>query len=64
MLAQTDELDDFKRRLSDSLQYKSLNFTTIRIAKHSYAYVCGDAADSVYFIESGQLKLLMLSPEA
>lgn len=63
MLTQSDELDDFKKRLRDSLQCANLNFTTIRIARHSHAYVCGDAADSVYFIESGQLKLLMLSPE-
>ncbi|MGH9882421.1 MAG: Crp/Fnr family transcriptional regulator [Pyrinomonadaceae bacterium] len=63
MIPQSHELDIFKNRLRESLQFGSLNFTTLRIAKHSSVYVSGDAADSVYFIESGQLKLLMLSPE-
>ena len=26
-------------------------------------YLCGDPADNVYFIQSGQIKLLMVSPE-
>ena len=53
--------DSFKERLHDSLRYES--FATICVAKHQPVYVCGDEAQAVYFIESGQVKLLMLSPE-
>jgi len=63
VIAQSQELLCFKKRLSDSLQPGNLDLTTIRVAKHGPIYVAGDVADSVYFIESGQLKLLMLSAE-
>lgn len=55
--------NDFKERLYDSLQQLTLNFPTIHVCKHRPVYVCGDAAESVYFIQSGLIKLLMLSPE-
>src|SRR4029453_4270960 len=35
----------------------------VTIAKHDHVYSCGDKDEMVYFIESGQVKLLMLSPE-
>jgi len=54
---------DFKKRLNESLRVESMDFATVRIAKHQTVYTCGDAAESVYFIETGQVKLLMLSPE-
>jgi CRP/FNR family transcriptional regulator, cyclic AMP receptor protein len=63
MIQQIDDLDSFKRELRESLQLGNLSFTTLRIPKHSHVYAAGDPADSVYFIETGQLKLLMLSPE-
>jgi CRP/FNR family cyclic AMP-dependent transcriptional regulator len=53
----------FKKRLNESLRLQSLDYATACIAKHQTVYTCGDAAESVYFIESGQVKLLMLSPE-
>src|SRR5205807_7117086 len=55
--------DDFKERLYESLQGATLNFPTVHVGKHQSVYVCGDPAGSVYFIQSGQIKLLMLSPE-
>ncbi|HKX26229.1 MAG TPA: Crp/Fnr family transcriptional regulator [Blastocatellia bacterium] len=39
------------------------NSRAIKIAKHDHVYTCGDPAENVYFIESGQIKLLMFSPE-
>ena len=36
---------------------------SVTIAKHDHVYTCGDNDEMVYFIESGQIKLLMLSPE-
>ena len=53
----------FKEFLRDSLQRASLNFRTVHVGKHHHVYVCGDLADSVYFIESGQVKLLMISAD-
>jgi CRP/FNR family cyclic AMP-dependent transcriptional regulator len=43
------------------MQEERLNSTTIRVSKHENVYVFGDQAEMVYFIESGQIKLLTLS---
>ena len=56
-------IHDFKERLRESLTRATSNFATVQVSKHHHAYVCGDRACSVYFIQSGQMKLLMLSPE-
>lgn len=53
----------FKERLQESLKRATSNFPTVHIDRHQHVYLCGDAARSVYFIQSGQIKLLMLSPE-
>ena len=63
MTEQTSITHDFRKRLAESLRLESLAFANLRIANHQTVYTCGDAAESVYFIESGQVKLLMLSPE-
>jgi CRP/FNR family cyclic AMP-dependent transcriptional regulator len=62
MIQQTHELDQFRKRLHESFQLGSLSFATIRLARHSNVYVCGDPAETVYFLESGQVKLVMPSP--
>jgi CRP-like cAMP-binding protein len=54
---------DFPERLSQSLKLATQKFPTIRFHKHQAVYVCGSAAAAIYFIESGQVKLLMLSPQ-
>ena len=54
---------NFKQRLRETLQRRVLSIASTRIRKHQYVYLLEDKADSVYFIESGQIKLLMLSPE-
>jgi CRP-like cAMP-binding protein len=53
----------FKDRLHHSLQRDVLHFTTVRIAKHQNVYVCGHPSASVYFVQTGQIKLLMPSPD-
>jgi CRP/FNR family transcriptional regulator, cyclic AMP receptor protein len=53
----------FKKQLRDSLRQGTLDSRTVRVAKHANVYACGDKDEMVYFIESGQIKLLMLSPE-
>lgn len=35
----------------------------VKVAKHAHVYTCGDPNLSVYFIESGQIKLQILTPD-
>ena len=63
MIQQTPQADEFKRQLRESLQRETLNTRTIKIARHGSVYSSGDQDETVYFIESGQVKLLMLSSE-
>jgi CRP-like cAMP-binding protein len=53
----------FKDRFLESLQRPSFDFPTLHVSRHRNVYVCGDPADALYFVESGQVKLLMLSSE-
>jgi len=63
MIQQTPQADEFKLQLRDSLQQETQNSCAVKIARHSNVYTCGDQDEMVYFIESGQIKLLMLSSE-
>ena len=63
MIQQTPQADEFKRQLRDSLQRETSNTRAIKIARHASIYSSGDPDDMVYFIESGQIKLLMVSSE-
>jgi len=62
-IQQTPQADEFKLQLRDSLQRETLNSRAIKIATHANVYTCGDQDEMVYFIESGQVKLLMISAE-
>ena len=63
MIQQTPQADLFKQQLRASLQRETLNTRAVKIARHTNVYTCGDQDETVYFIESGQIKLLMLSSE-
>src|ERR671919_1416164 len=63
MIQHTPQSDQFKQQLRNSLQRETLNVRAVKIARHSNIYTCGDQDEMVYFIESGQIKLLMLSAE-
>ena len=63
MIQQTPQAEEFKQQLRDSLQRETLNSRAVKIARHSNVYNCGDQDEMVYFIETGQVKLLMLSSE-
>ena len=49
--------------MRDSLQHETVNSRAVTFARHTNVYTCGDQDEMVYFIESGQIKLLLLSPE-
>ena len=62
-IQQTPQADQFKVQLRNSLQRETLNSHAIKFGRHANVYICGDQDEMVYFIESGQIKLLMLSSE-
>src|SRR5437870_5949757 len=62
MLRRFLKTNDFRQLLRRSLE-RRVNLRTIRVASHQPIYVSGDSAEMVFFIRSGQIKLLMLSPE-
>jgi CRP-like cAMP-binding protein len=61
MIQETLEADKFKQQLRDSLQRETLNSRAIKIGRHRNVYTCGDRDENIYFIESGQIKLVILS---
>jgi CRP-like cAMP-binding protein len=62
MIQETPQADLFKQQMRESLRIETLNSLAVTIEKHDHVYTCGDNDELVYFIESGQIKLLMLSP--
>jgi CRP-like cAMP-binding protein len=63
MIQQAPQIDQFKQQLRQSLQRETANSRAVKIVRHQQVYSCGDQDEMVYFIESGQIKLLMLSSE-
>ena len=60
---QTLQADEFKRYLRDSLERETRNSRAIKIARHDNVYTAGEPSETIYFIESGQIKLVMSSME-
>lgn len=52
----------FKRRFQNSLKQNIKHSRTVKFAKHTNVYSCGGKSENIYFIESGQIKLVTLSP--
>jgi len=63
MIQERPQAELFKQQMRESLRIETLNSRSITIAKHDDVYTCGDHDEMVYFIESGQVRLLVLSPE-
>jgi len=53
----------FKTQMRDSLLKETKNTQSINIAKHTNVYQIGDEIKLVYFIESGEVKLVTKSTE-
>jgi CRP-like cAMP-binding protein len=51
----------FQQQMRDSLQLETRNSSAIKIAKNNNVYNAGDENKEVYFVESGQIKLAMVS---
>ena len=63
MIQQTPQAEKFKQQMRESLQQETANCRAVSVARHANVYNCGDLDEMVYFIQSGQIKLLLLSPE-
>jgi CRP-like cAMP-binding protein len=61
MLQERPQAELFKQQMRESLRSETLNSRAVTIAKHDHVYTCGDCDEMVYFIESGEVKLIMLS---
>ena len=61
--ARASRADRFKEQLHESLQHETFHSRSVKIARHANVYTCGDEEDMIYFIESGRIKLLILSTE-
>lgn len=63
MIRQIPSVDRFREQLRLALLQEAQRCRTAQFARHESIYTCGDQGDMVYFVASGQVKLLMLSPE-
>jgi CRP/FNR family transcriptional regulator, cyclic AMP receptor protein len=63
MTQTTFQADLAKHKLEHSLHQATRHSPVLTIAKNAHVYRCGDRDEQVYFIESGQVKLVMHSPE-
>lgn len=63
MIQDYPQMDLFKEKMRESLQSEVRNARAVKIAKHANVYSYGEQDEMVYFIESGQVKLVMLSPD-
>ena len=63
MIHDNPKADEFKKRLRESLVEETRNSRAIELARHANAYTSGDSDDMVYFIKSGQIKLMITSAD-
>ena len=63
MIQKTPESDDFKDQMRGSLVAETKNSSAVKVGKHDHVYTVGDERETVYFIEKGQIKLVMVSDE-
>ena len=63
MIQSNPATDLFKQQMRNSLEHETRNSSAINIAKNDNVYMIGEEVEMVYFIESGEVKLVMLSSE-
>ena len=49
--------------MRESLIKATKHSSAIKVGKHNHVYTVGDERETVYFIENGQIKLVMISSE-
>lgn len=63
MIESNPEIDRFKSQMRESLVRETKKAKGIAVLKHENVYTVGDEIEQVYFIESGKIKLVMISSE-
>jgi CRP-like cAMP-binding protein len=63
MIEKVPQPNRFALQIRDLFRNESFHSRTIRVGKHDRIYTCGDRDEMIYCIESGQVKLTLLSPE-
>jgi CRP-like cAMP-binding protein len=63
MIQRSPQTDQFKEQMQGSLLSETKNSSPIKVGKHKNVYTVGDERETVYFIEKGQIKLVMTSSE-
>jgi CRP/FNR family transcriptional regulator, cyclic AMP receptor protein len=63
MSQEISKSDQFKEQMQGSLFNEIKNSSPINVGKHKHVYTVGDERETVYFIEKGQIKLVMVSSE-
>jgi CRP/FNR family transcriptional regulator, cyclic AMP receptor protein len=63
MIQNTPQSDLFKDEIRESLRLETLHSRAVVVPKHTNVYTSGDNDELVYFLESGQIKLLITSQE-
>ena len=61
MIERSPQSEDFKEQMRGSLLSETKNSRALQVTKHSHIYTVGDERETVYFIEEGQVKLVMVS---
>jgi CRP-like cAMP-binding protein len=62
MIEENPQNDGFKHKLRASLE-QARNSKAMKVERNAVIYTRGDRDEKVYFIESGQIKLLALARE-
>ncbi|MEZ4869318.1 MAG: Crp/Fnr family transcriptional regulator [Caldilineaceae bacterium] len=57
------QVDPFSQQLQAALREATRQCSAIKVAKGANIYTLGEPGNTVYFIESGQIKLVMLTPD-
>ena len=63
MIQSISDTDPFKQQMADSLRREAGNWRVLKVDKHDNVYTIGDNAETVYFVESGLVKLVVVSAE-
>jgi CRP/FNR family transcriptional regulator, cyclic AMP receptor protein len=63
MIQEITQAEQFKQQLAYSMQQETLHSPALTIAKNACVYRHGEPDQTIYFIESGQIKMLLRSPE-
>lgn len=63
MIENNPDTNLFKEQMRNSLERETRNSRAVEVGKHKTVYRVGDEVELVYFIESGKVKLVMLSSE-